>query len=84
MLHQQVGAPNLARDREVCCRDTLRAVVICHILLECIRVGAGWGLPSRVFSFGVEIVREVLCIGTAHLPTLGQTGWSEPVRLQSK
>ena len=72
MLDQQVGASDLARGREVCRRDALGAVVFRHKVLQLVRVGACWGLPSRVFSDGVEVVREVLRIGAAHLPSVRQ------------
>lgn len=51
-----------------------RLGVICgHVMLELLRVGAGWWFPSGDLFGLVEIVRQVLAVAVAHLPAGGET-----------
>lgn len=74
MLDQEMGASNLALGRRKCSRcDALGAVVGRHVVLQPLGVGACRGLPSRVFGLGVEVIGQILRVGAAHLPSLGET-----------
>jgi hypothetical protein len=76
MLDKQMSSPDLVpRWCKGCGCDALGAVVCGHELLELLRVGSRRRLPSRVFGFRVEVVWQVLGVGAAHLPALGQTGF---------
>ena len=51
------------------------AVVHGHVSFYFVRVGAGGRLPAGFFGAGVEVIREVLRVGVAHFPLIGETGF---------
>lgn len=51
-----------------------------HVLLELLRVSARRRLPSRVLGGGVEVVGQVLAVGAADLPALGQACFAGRLR----
>lgn len=75
VLDQQMRSPDLPI---VASSSTLwlraSAMVDSHVVLELLDIGTGRGLPSRLAVGGVEVVREVLGVGVADFPALGQAG----------
>jgi hypothetical protein len=68
-------------DEQVCGADLPRlgalshqatAVVLGHVKLQLLCVGARRGFPSRVLLCRVEVVRQVLALTVAHLPVGGE------------
>lgn len=77
VLDQQVGGANLAlRDTRDGAGALAGAVVVGHVVLQLLAVGAGRGLPSRHLVGGVEVVGQTLGVGVAHFPVGGETGLS--------
>lgn len=54
----------------------VHGVLIGHVVLELLGVGAGGRDPVRDLVDGVEVVGEVLGLGVADLPIGGETGGS--------
>lgn len=50
------------------------AVVLGHVVLELLGVGAWWGLPAGVAVEAVEVVWQVLGVAVADLPVGGEAG----------
>jgi hypothetical protein len=48
-------------------------VVVCHIDLEGFCVRVRWRLPAGFLRGRIEVVREILGVGVANLPTRGET-----------
>ena len=76
VLHQEMGSTNLARlaARTVCAVGW--AVVLGHVKLELLRVGAGGRLPAAVLLGGIEVVREVLAVAVSYFPVRWESGFS--------
>lgn len=51
-----------------------RTVVLGHVDLELLGVGAGGGLPAAVLVGRVEVVGQVLGLRVAHFPVGGEAG----------
>lgn len=51
-----------------------RAVVLGHVDLELLGVGAGGRLPATILVGRVEVVRQVLGLRVAHFPVGGEAG----------
>lgn len=86
VLDEQMGGADLAAAAETRVRGQhARAVVLPHVRLELLRVGARRRLPARVLGGRVEVVRQILGVGVADLPALGQACvaglWSVSVNL---
>lgn len=79
MLHQQVRRTNLALGAVLGAlwADLTRAVVLCHVCLQLVGVGAGRWLPARERLRCIEVVWEVLGRGVAHFPA----GWETCLNL---
>jgi hypothetical protein len=77
VLDQQVRRANLAVGNTWDRTGTrARAVVSGHVVLQLLRVGALRGFPAGDLVGRVEVVREVLGVGVAHLPVGRETGIS--------
>lgn len=75
MLDQQVGGTDLALVRSTA--GATRgggAVVLGHVDLELLGVGAGGRLPAAALLDGVEVVGQVLGLGVTHFPVGGEAG----------
>ena len=53
-------------------RSGLAGVVVCHVVLQFVRIGPFGGLPVRLLRLRLEIVGQILGLGMAHLPWDGQ------------
>lgn len=74
MLHQQVTRPDLPIVGTGSRRFNSRcAVVLGHVRLKHLGVGAGGGLPARLLLRGIEVVGEVLGVAVADFPAGGET-----------
>ena len=72
VLHEKMAAADLP----LALADTVRptcgaAVVVCHVDFKGFGVRARGRFPARLFNRRVEVVREVLGVGVADLPS----GW---------
>lgn len=76
MLNEQVGSANLALCRGPPCAATkgAGAVVLGHVKLELLGVGALWRLPAGLLLLGVEVVGEVLGVAVADFPARWEAG----------
>lgn len=76
MFHQQVSGADLALAAAAASAGGARrgAVVLCHVDLELVGVGAWRGLPAAVAVGRVEVVRKVLGLAVAHFPAGGEAG----------
>lgn len=73
VLHEKMSNPDLVpRMCKVGRRDAFGAMMLRHIFFELLGIGTRGRLPSRVLGLGVEVVGEVLRVGAADLPALGQ------------
>jgi hypothetical protein len=70
VLDEQVGGADLARLGAL--SDQAAAVVLGHVELQLLRVGAGGGFPARVLLGRVEVVGQVLALAVAHFPVRGK------------
>lgn len=76
MLNQKVTATDLALALGCAIRPPGRgAVVVCHVDLEQLGVCAAGRLPPGLLSRGIEVVRKVLGVGMANLPTRRKTSF---------
>ena len=71
MLYEQMGSSNLAVFGPAAGRNAA-AVVLGHVDFELLDIGAERGLPAGVLFGGVEVVRQLLAVAMAHLPSGGQ------------
>jgi hypothetical protein len=76
MLDQEVTATDLAFALAWVIRPPGgAAVVVRHVDLQQLGVCAGGGFPSGLLGRGIEVVRKVLGVGMANLPTCRKTGF---------
>lgn len=78
MFHQQVSGANLAFAASASAAvggASSGTVVLCHVDLELVGIGAWRGLPAAVAVGGVEVVGEVLGLAVAHLPIGREAGF---------
>lgn len=76
MLDQEVTATDLALTLAwAITSHGLGAVVVRHVDLQQLGVCAGGGFPSGLFGRRIEVVRKVLGVGMANLPTCRKTGF---------
>jgi len=78
VLDEQMGAADLVLLVVVETAADAGGVVVGHVHLELVGVGALWWLPSRFLGVGVEVVRQVLGVGDTDLPRFGQSGFVGP------
>lgn len=75
MLDEQVGGADLALGAAADATGAgAGAVVLGHVDLELLGVGALGGLPAGLLLLGVEVVGEVLGVAVADLPVGGEAG----------
>lgn len=75
VLDQQVGGANLALgDARDGTGSGTGTVVLGHVVLQLLRVGAGGGLPAGNLVDRVEVVWEVLGVGVTDFPVGRQAG----------
>lgn len=72
VLNQQVGGTDLPWLAGATLEDAA-AMVLCHVELELLDVGALGRLPARILLGRVEVVGQVLAIAVAHLPSRRET-----------
>jgi hypothetical protein len=76
VLDQEVTATDLALTLAWAIRPSGGgAVVVCHVDLQQLGVCAGGGLPSGLLGRRIEVVRKVLGVGMANLPSCRKTGF---------
>lgn len=72
MLDQQVGTSNFVFLVGAEVAVDAGGVMICHVHLQFVGIGAFWWFPSRFLVVGIEVVRKVLGVGDANLPRFWQ------------
>jgi hypothetical protein len=73
VLYEKMSNPDLVpRMCKVGRRDAFGAMMLRHVFFELLGIGTRGRFPSRVLGLGVEVVGEVLRVGAADLPALGQ------------
>lgn len=74
MLHKKVAAADLAFALSGALNTTSRgAMVEGHVHLKLLGIGVRWRFPAGFLGHRVEIVRKVLGVRMANLPSCGKT-----------
>jgi hypothetical protein len=80
VLDEQVAAADFAFAFARGIGTGSRGVVLRHVDLKFLGIGAGRRFPARFFCVGVEVVRKVLGVRMTNFPCIGETGVSLPSR----